>query len=32
MNETARTLTTDGVESDSKWTWLTDKWPWEGEM
>ena len=25
-------LTTDGVESDSKWTCLTDKWPWEGEM
>lgn len=25
-------LTVEAVNSVNSWTWLTDKWPWEGEM
>lgn len=24
-------LMPDAVTSDCKWTWMTEKWPWEGE-
>lgn len=25
-------LMPDGVRDDNKWTWLTECWPWEGEV
>lgn len=25
-------LTASAVRDESKWTWLTENWPWEGEM
>lgn len=25
-------LTVDDVQSTGNWTWLTDRWPWEGEV
>lgn len=25
-------LTIDGVRDQNKWTWITGRWPWEGEV